>query len=313
MNWFAVQHNQLSGSVPASVGSVNVWGGFSPQDNMLSSTAADTDCIRTTFNSGEAWLDEQTLPPIVTSAKANSASGIDLLWEHAGSDADNGVYEAWVGETAGGPYTYYASISRAASGMELVGLEAGATCHIVVRAVRLPNDSNQNELISEWSNEVSATTLEPSGTVAIRKLVMPADDHTTFTFGGVISGQFGQGDYEESNVPLGTYTVTETVPEGWEMTGIACNEGATGYIEPGTAIHVVEEGGRLLELYLHQQQDPHANAYCNADSDDHSGIHSHTHRHGDDRGAACLPAAAAEDVGGGSRGSEPPVGTEAER
>jgi len=67
-----------------------------------------------------------------------------------------------------------------------------------------------------------------NGRIRLHKVTDPSGDPQQFTFSGDLSGAIGDGeslpalDYME--VAPGTYSSMETVPAGWDLTGIVCEE-----------------------------------------------------------------------------------------
>jgi hypothetical protein len=69
--------------------------------------------------------------------------------------------------------------------------------------------------------------LDPQGLLTIKKVTVPSGETQSFDFVGnaanLTSFALGDGNSRTSDpIPAGLYTVTETVPTGWELTGRSC-------------------------------------------------------------------------------------------
>ncbi|MFC1595166.1 collagen binding domain-containing protein, partial [Patescibacteria group bacterium] len=81
------------------------------------------------------------------------------------------------------------------------------------------------------------------GTIIVEKQTLPDGDEADFEFSGDASGTISDGEtIVVSDVAPGQYTSEETVPEGWILTDIACDDDdSTGDTETGIANFVVAE------------------------------------------------------------------------
>ncbi len=81
------------------------------------------------------------------------------------------------------------------------------------------------------------------GTIIVEKQTNPDGDPATFDFSGDVSGSLGDGDQASASVAPGTYSVSETVPAGWDLTSIACDDtDSTGDVASATATFHVSPG-----------------------------------------------------------------------
>jgi subtilisin family serine protease len=75
-----------------------------------------------------------------------------------------------------------------------------------------------------------------SSSIVVTKQTMPDGDPTTFTFSGDVAGVVGDGAQLLASVGAGTYTSTETVPSGWSLISIQCDDtDSTGDVGTATA------------------------------------------------------------------------------
>lgn len=72
--------------------------------------------------------------------------------------------------------------------------------------------------------------------IVVEKRTIPGGDPATFTFTGDVAGSIGDGQQLTENVGAGTYTATETVPTGWSLASISCDDNdSTGSVGTATA------------------------------------------------------------------------------
>ena len=82
------------------------------------------------------------------------------------------------------------------------------------------------------------------GTIIVEKQTNPNGDPQLFTFTGDASGNIADnGTITVSNLIPGTYTSTETVPSGWDLTSIVCDDSnSTGNVGTATATFNLDPG-----------------------------------------------------------------------
>jgi hypothetical protein len=80
-------------------------------------------------------------------------------------------------------------------------------------------------------------------TITVEKQTLPDGDPATFDFSGDLAGTIGDGGSISLDVAPGQYTSTETVPAGWALTDITCDDAdSSGDLGSGTATFVVGAG-----------------------------------------------------------------------
>lgn len=91
-------------------------------------------------------------------------------------------------------------------------------------------------------------TTGATGTIVIAKEILPDDRPETFMFSGDVGGTLGDGEQSQtSDLSPGTYTSTETVPAGWELTSIVCNDGnSSGSLATATATFQLGAGETVI-------------------------------------------------------------------
>jgi plastocyanin len=79
------------------------------------------------------------------------------------------------------------------------------------------------------ADQVRIITACPPATIVVRKQTAPAGDPAQFQFSGDATGTIGDGQsITVGNLVPGTYTSHEQVPAGWKLTGLTCDDGASG-------------------------------------------------------------------------------------
>jgi LPXTG-motif cell wall-anchored protein len=95
------------------------------------------------------------------------------------------------------------------------------------------------------------------GRIVVEKQTDPDGDQTAFTFTGDAAGDISDGQQiTVSELAPGTYTSTETVPTGWDLTSIVCDEGANGDLDTKTATYTIVAGETLTCVFTNTKQPP---------------------------------------------------------
>ncbi len=122
-------------------------------------------------------------------------------------------------------------------------------------------DSNTDDFVVKCISPGEANIAQdsncttPTGTIIIEKQTLPDGDTATFDFTGDISGTLGDGDTVSLSVTPGTYTSTETVPVGWDLTSIACDDGdSSGDTMTATATFEVAAGETVTCVFTNTKR-----------------------------------------------------------
>jgi uncharacterized cupredoxin-like copper-binding protein len=151
--------------------------------------------------------------------------------------------KAYTGSTALFPGTYTVT-ELVPENWDLTGISCTGTGDSVVD---LDQDLVSVTLAAEDSLTCTFTNREAPGSITIVKDTLPANSSQSFTFtkgGDFPAGTFnltGQsaGDANTeifSGLAAGTYTIAETIPAGWKLTGRSCTGGTTNNITDGVSI-----------------------------------------------------------------------------
>jgi len=74
-----------------------------------------------------------------------------------------------------------------------------------------------------------------NGTITVTKSAVGAAPGDTFTFAGDLAGTVSAGQSLSAGFAAGTYSISEVVPAGWDLTGIVCRGGSVTYTGVGGA------------------------------------------------------------------------------
>ncbi|MDO8614304.1 MAG: hypothetical protein Q7T33_01030 [Dehalococcoidia bacterium] len=88
-----------------------------------------------------------------------------------------------------------------------------------------PYTNGANIIVSAGDDITCTFNDTKRGTIIVEKQTNPDGDLQTFTFSGDAAGSISDGQQiVVNNLLPGTYTSTETVPLGWDLTSITCND-----------------------------------------------------------------------------------------
>ena len=192
-----LDNNQLVGKIPAIPTSV---GTFNVEYNALSDETNGTATAK-----DAAWLDTQTIPPDMSAPTTLSDTEIKINWTPITYQADGGFYQVKYATTPGGPYTYASTTTtdKTASNYTVTGLTPAKTYYFVVETFTPAHGSQQNDVLSVESEEVSATTLSVSacsvstvvsttsdtGAGSLRQAIVDTCAAGTITFDSTLANQ----------------------------------------------------------------------------------------------------------------------------
>jgi hypothetical protein len=183
-----LDHNQLSGSLPSGLGSLsnlcqlrleaNAFSGEIPNSikdllrlkecSAVNSSKADFGYNKL-FSSDPSvlsfmndidtdWLETQTLIPKNIQTTVMSLTSVQLSWVPIPYTADGGYYEIGYAGKAGGPYIVHGRTSdKNASRYVIDSLSSYTDYHFVIRTYTPAHGSQQNALLTSYSQEVVDT------------------------------------------------------------------------------------------------------------------------------------------------------------
>src|SRR5581483_3148533 len=96
-----------------------------------------------------------------------------------------------------------------------------------------------------------------AATIVVKKLTVPSGDPTQFSFSGDVSGSIGDGGTLSAQVGPGAYTSSESVPLGWTLTSISCDDsGSSGDLGSATATFDVTAGETVTCTFTDTKNGP---------------------------------------------------------
>jgi hypothetical protein len=118
------------------------------------------DTLRTFLNSKDPdWEKTQTIAPANVSAAAISTSSIRVAWTPITYTGDTGGYKVYYSMIPGGPLTYSGmTADKSVSSYDVTDLCPGTIYYLLVKTQTNPHLHNENTIVSEYSEEVSAVT-----------------------------------------------------------------------------------------------------------------------------------------------------------
>jgi Leucine-rich repeat (LRR) protein len=158
--------NNLVGSLPSSL--TNLTGLYS-MDIGYNGLYTNNEILRTFINGKDSdWENTQTIAPANVSASVLSPSSIRVSWTPIVFTSYTGGYHVYYSTTSGGPWSYAGSTAnKSAASYDVTGLTPGTTYYFVIKTQTNPNIYNDNTVVSDYSQETSATTPTGTGTYTL--------------------------------------------------------------------------------------------------------------------------------------------------
>lgn len=219
---------------------------------------ADDPALITWLNTKDSeWAETQTVPPTNLQVTSITAETVQLGWIPIRYTGDSGYYQISVATSPDGPYTIHGTTSNKSASTYLVNnLNPNTTYYFVVRSFTAAHDDQQNDLLSEPSVEISATTLQ-TGTATATPTPTPSHTPTPtptppvgceqMTIMSTGSGSWDSAaNWSPSRVPTASDVVwvqaghTVTVPRKVTVQGL-CNEGTLSSLINRSLEFVVSE------------------------------------------------------------------------
>jgi len=184
-----LSYNQLSGPIPPELGSLTalqflsligngsageIPGTLANLTNLQNSTGLNIrynglytgnsslrDFLQSKSDPGYPWEDSQTIAPTGLTASEETLDSIKISWTPIIYQGNTGGYRVYYSTTSGGEYTLAGTTAdKGVNNYTVTGLEADTTYYFAIKTYTDPHSNNQNTVISEYSTEISAATLE---------------------------------------------------------------------------------------------------------------------------------------------------------
>lgn len=167
---FHIQNNAFVGEFPSSITSLTLLGTV---DNLSGDEVdlgynglySSNGGVVSFLNSRDAdWANTQTMPPTNVTAHTPTQDSIQLSWTPILYTGDTGYYQVSYATAPGGPYTVYdTTADKSATGMTVSELTSNTTYYFVVQAYTAAHGSQVNNILSDYSDEVTETTVTLTG------------------------------------------------------------------------------------------------------------------------------------------------------
>jgi len=158
--------NMFSGEIPTSLTNlVNLW---DTETDIGYNALFTNDPSLQTFLDGKDpdWANTQTVAPTNVTATPLTNSSVRVAWDPIPYTGDDGHYGVYVSTTPGSGYSPAGTTpDKSTAFLDVTGLTPSTPYYFVVETVTEPHGQNDNQLVSEFSQE--AATATPAATVTV--------------------------------------------------------------------------------------------------------------------------------------------------
>ncbi|MFC1839664.1 leucine-rich repeat domain-containing protein [Thermodesulfobacteriota bacterium] len=221
LEYFRLSNNQLTGYIPTELGNLTNLQSLELDSNRLTGEIPESlinltaltnlklgynalytnnESLLTFLNSLDPdWETTQTLAPEDVTIEYVTESTVVLQWTPVAYTTDPGSYIISYSTFPDGPYTSFGTTeNKLTTQMRITELELDTTYYFIVQTQTDPHTDNQNTVISEYSEEVSATTVFDADGDGM------SNDLELYYFGDLTRD--GNGDYDGDGMT-----------DGWEI------------------------------------------------------------------------------------------------
>jgi uncharacterized repeat protein (TIGR01451 family) len=135
------------------------------------------------------------------------------------------------------------------------GVAPGTITNTGSGSTTTPDPNGGNNTDTEPTTIV-APSAPDQGRIVLEKQTLPNRSTETFEFTGDLPATLGDGQTAVLDVEAGTYTATEVAEDGWELTGISCDDtDSSGDVSSSTASFVVGEGETVKCTFTNTEEE----------------------------------------------------------
>jgi uncharacterized repeat protein (TIGR01451 family) len=110
--------------------------------------------------------------------------------------------------------------------------------------------ANGSVTLAAGDNKSCTITNTKGAIISVKKVTDPSGDPQAFSFTGDITASLKDGETSDQAVVAGTYHVTESATDGWDLTDISCdNANSSGDTDTGESTFVVTAGQHVTCTY----------------------------------------------------------------
>ncbi|MCX6583442.1 MAG: fibronectin type III domain-containing protein [Candidatus Aminicenantes bacterium] len=256
LQYLWLNSNQLSGSIPSNLTNLTKllnyhsdirWNALYTNENILRSFLYSKQI-------GGYWENTQTIAPSNVTATSVSTTSIDINWTPIAYKYNAGGYRVFYSTSPGGPYIYFGiTADKSASSLTITGLNPSPIYYFVVQTRTDPHGDNRNTVDSEYSAEVSASTVSLiiSGIVNSGGKALPGVTITLSNGGGTATtdanGNYSvKVDYGWSGTATPSKAGYNFSPVNMSYTNVTVNQTNQNYIaslQTRTIVGKITRGG----------------------------------------------------------------------
>ncbi|MBN1565839.1 MAG: DUF333 domain-containing protein [Anaerolineae bacterium] len=157
LQYLFLDNNQFAGEIPTSITNLSALTTLVLDYNKLETSEATVDTFISSFTPN--WMNTQTVSPHNLTVPTVTVESATLDWDAIAYTGDGGYYEIGYATTSGGPYTSGCqTANKSTTTCTITALDDGTTYYFAGRTYTPAHGTQQNNLLSDYANEVSATT-----------------------------------------------------------------------------------------------------------------------------------------------------------
>lgn len=152
-------NNQLRGEIPAQLANLNLH--LVTLDLSYTMLSATDSTLLMFLNAQQPrWATTQTVAPGTVQVRVQSPTSVAVSWTPIAYTADGGYYDVLAALEPGGLYSSVGkTANKTATGLTVSGLTSGASYSFVVRSFTAKHGLQQNDLLSDASDPITATLM----------------------------------------------------------------------------------------------------------------------------------------------------------